>query len=283
MMSTLRFILSHPVSRRRPLAALARYASWQVASRLGGTIEFEWIDGSKLLVRNGMTGATGNIYCGLHEFSDMAFLLHLLRPEDLFVDVGANIGSYTILAAAVCSAQVIAAEPDPVTMASLQANVEANQAAGRVELIEAALGAQAGTIQFTSGLDTVNHVATAGEGHTRDVSLRTLDEVVGGRHPLLIKMDVEGYEAQVLAGAGEVLKDPALLAIITEGDGPEVRQRLADHGFQEFSYEPFTRQLKPSDAHGSVGPQNALFLRDAPAVAHRLMSASRRIVAGVEI
>jgi hypothetical protein len=80
-----------------------------------------------------------------------------------------------------------------------------------------------------------------------------------------------------------VLKAPLLLAIITEGDDPEVRQRLADHGFQEFSYEPFTRQLKPSNAHGSVGPHNALFLRDAPAVAHRLMSESRQIVAGAEI
>ena len=46
-------------------------------------MEFQWIKGSKLIVRNGMTGATGNIYCGLHEFADMGFVLHLLRPGDL--------------------------------------------------------------------------------------------------------------------------------------------------------------------------------------------------------
>jgi hypothetical protein len=40
------------------------------------------------------------IYCGLHEFTDMAFSLHFLSPEDLFVDVGADIGSYTVLASA---------------------------------------------------------------------------------------------------------------------------------------------------------------------------------------
>ena len=45
----------------------------------------------------GMTGATGNVYCGLHEFEDMALVLHALRPRDLFVDVGANVGSYTVL------------------------------------------------------------------------------------------------------------------------------------------------------------------------------------------
>ena len=45
-----------------------------------------------------MTGATGNIYCGLYEFLDMAFLLHFLRNGDLFGDIGSNIGSYTVLA-----------------------------------------------------------------------------------------------------------------------------------------------------------------------------------------
>ena len=48
-----------------------------------------------------MTGATGNIYCGLHEFIELTFLLHLLRPNDLSLNIGANVGSYIILAARV--------------------------------------------------------------------------------------------------------------------------------------------------------------------------------------
>jgi hypothetical protein len=99
---TLRFIVQHPLSSKRPAAARLRYIRWQIESRLRPEVEFTWIEGSKLVVRNGMTGATGNIHCGLHEFADMVFLLHLLRPGDLFVDVGANIGSYSVLASAVC-------------------------------------------------------------------------------------------------------------------------------------------------------------------------------------
>src|SRR5690242_6809149 len=81
---TLRFIISHPLNRDRPLAALARFASWQLASRLRSEIEYRWIDGATLKIRRGMTGGTGNVYCGLHEFVEMAFALHLLRPGDLF-------------------------------------------------------------------------------------------------------------------------------------------------------------------------------------------------------
>ncbi len=67
-----------------------------------------WIGGTRLAARRGMTGLTGNIYAGLHEFADMAFLLHFLRPSDLFADVGANVGSYTILASGVVRCPTVA-------------------------------------------------------------------------------------------------------------------------------------------------------------------------------
>ncbi len=77
------------------MGAVIRYIKWQVGSRLvPGDVIYQWINNSKVVARNGETGITGNIYCGLHEFPDMAFLLHVLREEDLFVDIGANVGSY---------------------------------------------------------------------------------------------------------------------------------------------------------------------------------------------
>src|ERR1700739_1067728 len=121
--ATLRFIFSYPLNRGRPLSALGRLVVWQLTSRLHAEIEFDWIEGAKLLVSRGMTGATGNIYCGLHEFAEMGFLLHLLRPNDLFLDVGANVGSYTILASRVCGARVIAFEPDPGAAKALRRNI----------------------------------------------------------------------------------------------------------------------------------------------------------------
>ena len=57
-----------------------------------------YINDSRLLVQTGMTGATGNIYTGLHEFEDMGFALHFLQEGDYFIDLGVNVGSYTVLA-----------------------------------------------------------------------------------------------------------------------------------------------------------------------------------------
>src|SRR5688572_4540737 len=91
------FVLSHPLTRDHPTSAVARVARWQFQSRLQRDVTFNWLGGSRLIIRRGMTGATGNIYVGLHEFHEMSFILHLLRQDDLFADAGANVGSYTVL------------------------------------------------------------------------------------------------------------------------------------------------------------------------------------------
>ena len=98
---TIFYILRHPFNRRRRLRALMQFVKWQINTLLNPyPIVFPFTENTKLLISKGMTGATGNYYCGLHEFEDMGFLLHFLRPGDLFVDIGANVGSYTILASA---------------------------------------------------------------------------------------------------------------------------------------------------------------------------------------
>jgi FkbM family methyltransferase len=278
--STLQFIARHPLSSRRPLSSYWRYARWQVESRLRNEVVFEWIEGSRLVARNGMTGATGNIYCGLHEFADMAFLLHFLTPEDLFVDVGANIGSYTVLASAVCGARSISIEPDPDTMSSLRRNVEANDIVSRVHLIETAVGSQAGVISFTVGHDTTNRVATDADTRVREIIAQTLDEILQGRNPVLIKMDVEGYEPKVVAGAAETLKNPSLLAVITETADEPVCSALNAAGFQIAAYDAFTRVLTAGAGHKSA---NDLFVRDLDACRSRVRGAPRRIVLGTEL
>ena len=277
MNATLRFITQHPLTRQRPFSALARYARWQLESRIRGEIEFDWIEGSKLLVRNGMTGATGNIYCGLHEFADMGFVLHFLRPEDLFVDVGANIGSYTVLGAAVIGASVVAVEPDEIALGHLRSNVALNVVTHRVDVQPFAVGAVDGVVSFTVGRDTMNQVVANGGQGTHEVPVRRLDALLNGRGPALIKLDVEGYEAEALAGAEFALSSPSLLAIESEGRAPEVLQTMRRHGFEEMFYDPFKRAL----VDHPVWPQsNGLFVRHRSRVKERLCGARRINVLG---
>jgi FkbM family methyltransferase len=152
-----RFIASHPLTRDRKLAAFARFARWQVESRLRSEVVVPWVAGTRLAVRRGMHGATGNIYCGLHEFTEMAFILHLLRAGDLFADIGANVGSYTVLAAGVRGARVVAVEPGCAARVALAQNIALNRLGDRVSVQAVALGASVGRLAFSTGQDTTNH------------------------------------------------------------------------------------------------------------------------------
>jgi FkbM family methyltransferase len=245
---------------------------------LRAEIEFEWIEGAKLIVSRGMTGATGNIYCGLHEFVEMSFLVHLLCPNDLFLDIGANIGSYTILAGKVCKARAIAFEPDPDTARALRRNIAINHLNALADVREAALGGAHGQIAFTVGLDTMNRVARPDDESMQVVPIRRLDDIPGAAAPTLIKLDVEGFEEQVLSGASGVLSSPSLLAVQSELYSPTIQDALQTFGFERRFYDPFTRTLRPEPfGHPTV---NALFVRLTESVTGRLAQAPVRTIGG---
>ena len=156
-----------------------------------------------MIVRPGETGFTQNIYCGLHEFSNMAYLLHTLTPDDLFVDVGANVGSYTALACAARGARGYSFEPVPTTYKRLLDNVRLNDLTSRVVSLNIGLSDADGELLFTTSENCTNHVVPAGEavvGATR-VEVRPLDRVLESRSPNMIKIDVEGFETLVIKGA----------------------------------------------------------------------------------
>lgn len=268
---TLGFISSHPLARRQRLRAFLRFASWQMKSRLAAEVVVPWLMGARLAVRRGMTGATGNVYAGLHEFADMMFLLHFLRPGDLFLDVGANVGSYTVLASRVCGATTWAFEPDPLTVEHLTRNIELNEVQAHVVVHEVALGADEADVVFTVGLDTVNHVATDGQGGGRVVRQARLDSFMGDAEPIMVKLDVEGYEHEVLKGAEDLLARPSLKAIELETVTPEMEAVLSGASFVRAYYDPYSRKLS---AHPTgIAASNALFLRDPSFVAERLSRA----------
>ena len=275
-----RATMAHPIGRRQPIRSMARIVAWQLRSRMSRrTVAHDWIGGSRLIVENGMTGATGNIYFGLHEFADMAVVLHLLRPGDLMLDIGANVGSYTILAAKVVGARVVAFEPARETLPKLRANIAANGVETMVTVEDCALGDHDGEIAFSVGLDTVNRVGAPGLSEI--VKLKRLDAAAAELDPVMLKIDVEGFEPQLFAGAEATLAKPTLRVIETETVDPAIVEQLKRHGFVRRYYDPFTRRL--SERAVGIDTNNALFVRDEDWVAQRLATAPRYDVLGISL
>lgn len=290
LLTTLRFIVNHPLNKENKSKALLRFVKWQLNTKLNPhPIVYPFTERTRLIIKKGMTGATGNMYTGLHEYNDMFFLLHFLREEDLFVDIGANVGTYTVLSGGHVKATVISVEPVPGTYHHLLNNILINEMANRVTALNIALGAKEGFIDFTSSLDTVNHVATKHDKDIIKVKVDTLDQLTFDKTPALLKIDVEGFETEVINGASNTLQKNSLKGIIIELNGSgdrygyderKIHETLLSNGFEPFLYEPVKRTLDKAD---KIGTHNTIYLRDLPFVRHRIETAGKINIMGKAI
>ena len=125
----------------------------------------------------------------------------------LFVDCGANLGWYSVVAATL-GAQVVAFEPLPANAALLRSNVARNALNDRVEIHELALGSEAprGVLRLSADNQGDHRLIPDGiraEPTSRReliVEMGTLDSVLAGRRPTVIKIDTQGSEVAILRG-----------------------------------------------------------------------------------
>jgi FkbM family methyltransferase len=270
--------------RWMPFWRMARLQTQFVLS--GNTATIPWIEPLVLPLRKGDTGLTGNAYLGLHEFRDMAFMLHLLRPGDPFLDVGANLGSYSLLASGVAQASSLAFEPVPSTFDRLLELITINQLQERITARRVALTspekAKGASLHFSTDRNCLNSFVPADySGSSITVAMETLDQACQSDPPVLIKMDVEGFEEDVLQGAEATLRQPALLAIILEGSRHSISTQLQNAGFQSMDYAPLERRLRAPDKETDK-QSNQIWIRanQIESIQSRLSSADRRSVYG---
>ena len=242
---------------------------------------------AQLAISNNENYATLVYTQRLWDFQEMAFLLHFLREDDLFVDIG----GYVVLASTIAGAESLAIEPIPATFRKLERNVRLNGIAARVDCRNIGLGAESGELKFTRALGGLNHVALAHEPDTISVPVATLDAVLEGRAPAMIKMDVEGYETNVLRGAGQTIARPELKALVVELNGTGTRYGFADddvhklivaQGYRPCAYDPRQRKLREL-ADYNRADMNTLYCRADADVERRLTTAPSFEVAGQSI
>lgn len=287
-------IINHPFNRGEKLKGVLRFIKWQLNTSINKCkVIYPLTSNTVMIAEKGMTGVTGCIYCGLLEFEDMMFLLHLLRPEDTFVDIGANVGVYTILASGEVGSKTISIEPIKSTFETLSMNIKLNNIESKVTLLNIGVGDSEGELIFTTKEDTVNHVLSDNEKRigteTIKVKVNSLDNICSTSVPILIKIDVEGFETNVISGANRILTNPEVKGVIIELNGSGIRygfnendihEKLLSYGFNCFSYEPYKRELNQLNSYGT---HNTIYLRDLDFIKERIISSQKISIYNKEI
>jgi FkbM family methyltransferase len=189
-------------------------------------------------------------------------LAQLAAPGATVVEVGANIGSHSVaLAKAVGpTGRLIAIEPQRIIHQQLSASIALNSL-NNVECHWAGCGAEPGELvvppldYFASHMQNFGGVSLTADGQGERVPIVRLDDVMAGRRTSLIKIDVEGMEAQVLRGAAHVIADSRPI-LYTENDRPaksdELLSLIWSMNYRTFWHVP--RLFNPDNFFGD--PEN---------------------------
>ncbi|TMF53932.1 MAG: FkbM family methyltransferase [Chloroflexi bacterium] len=219
--------LATPVFQRMDLVVPARLAGGgvlyvELANEVGRTI---WLRGE---------------YRSEKPIKDL--IVSILRPGDVFFDVGANVGFFSLVGAQAVGEKgaVHAFEPLPHLAALIRRTVARNKLAN-VRVLEMAVSASTRAVQMAAMKDSAySHIlegaskVDAGRGGWREMSVQTtsLDEYLAGQRskaPRLIKMDIEGAEMAALAGARDLLSNPA---------GPDVICEVGQAQLSRYGHSP---------------------------------------------
>jgi|SRR3989339_571695 len=188
---------------------------------------------------------------GIHDLCTSETIARLIDPGDLAVDVGANIGYMSSIMARRVGPQgrVIAFEPHPDIYNELEFNVghwKDKSGIGSIVLYNMALSNQAGEgvlgipAEFDINRGLAQLVLNSDTANTLLVNLGCLDEIMENEKIGLLKLDVEGYEENVLRGAERLLKHRLIRDIVFESYKcypTPVTQLLEEHGYHIFELD----------------------------------------------
>jgi len=190
----------------------------------------------------------------IKEEGTCAFIQDELRPDDVFYDIGANIGIYSILAGCLHrgSVRVYSFEPHAVNFLRLCRNIAVNGLGDTVHPLSLALSDKSGLSNFeylgwdaaTSG----HQLATEGESSIRAIFTECkysccLDELIEAGHlppPNIVKLDVDGIEEKIIRGMERLLQSdqrPRLIQTeVDKGEGQKITDLMASYGYIKHGY-----------------------------------------------
>lgn len=260
----------------RPVRVIFKFFYVQIRFLVQKVFIFDWVDGIKMYAVKHRTGSTVCAYLDYFDYAEMMFLKKYLGTEDIFVDAGANVGSYSLFVAnMLTNGKVYAFEPVPETYRILRANIGINQF-DNVNAYRMALGDEESVVSFTTDGDTTNHIISNKEEQNHEfvrVRCVPLDKVVTKCE--VIKIDVEGFELTLLEGSKRLFADGGVNVVIIEAfeNRSEIENFMKKYNFVECVYEPASNKIVEYDLYDA--PQsdfNLMFIRDINRARKRLSS-----------
>lgn len=213
MIQSLKFLYQLQYNKKYPIFAIIRFFEWKFIKLFKLTNYKKRVWGDRYLILNyDSFQSMWVMYNWIVDWEEFHLIQDYVMDGDVVIDIGSNMGFYTIwMSKFIGKTGVIHSfEPDPKNFNRLRGNIAVNKLDAQVFANEVALNDYDGIIKFTTGLDGENHISKHEETNINEIQCIKLDSYFQLRAITkisYIKIDVEGFEYSVLAGASNLLRD----------------------------------------------------------------------------
>jgi FkbM family methyltransferase len=256
-MESLKNLFKNQYNKAHPFFAIRRFIFWKIIRLLRlNDIQYSIWGDRKINLNSNSFHSMWLMYNYIVDWEEFNLIQDFIKNDDQVFDIGTNIGYYTIwISKFITSGKIHCFEPDKANFQKLKKNVELNQLQHITKLNNIAVNDVNGTLSFTSGLDGQNHINLKKSNNNINVVAMRLDSYVKENDLAKIsylKIDVEGFEFNVLKGAENLLKEKKIEIIQLEINNTlqnsnhnvhDILKLLTDHDYMLCGYQVEEKKL----------------------------------------
>ena len=261
MLSSYNFLITAPFNKKYPIRALTRFLVWKLIRLFKlQNLKVKFWNNRYLYINHDSFQSMWLMYNYIVDWEEFLFIHYYLRKNSIVFDIGANMGFYTIWMSRSIGelGQIHSFEPDANNFDRLSQNISINQFKGQFILNNDAVSKKNGIMKMTIGFDGENHLVDSNfSGNSSTINVVCLDEYCKQKSISLIdfiKIDVEGFELDVLKGAVNLLNQKNIeviqlevnRALINSGTTQkELISFVEDIGYTFCTYDFITNRIIP--------------------------------------
>ena len=256
MLQSLLFLFKSPYNKKYPIFALKRFVEWKIIKlfKLSNYKKTIW-ENRKIFLNHDSFQCMWLMYNWMVDWEEFNLIKDFVNAKSCCLDVGANMGFYTIWFSKFTN-DIYAFEPNSKNYLRLNKNVFANNANEYIRTFNIAVGDLNGEVSFTTNLDGENHISLKHIEENNTVDCKRLDTILSENmiaEVSYLKIDVEGFELEVLKGLGKYIAEKKIAIIQIEinktisNSGSSVQHLLefiSNNDLQLCSYSVMEKQLK---------------------------------------
>ncbi len=216
-------VFLHPLNRGKFFSTFTRLIWWQVnRAFFNYSVIVQIKPNASIICRPNSSYGSLVIYTQLPEYNEQEFMYQYVEPSDTIIDIGAHIGSETILLASKLGkkGKIFSFEPTPSTFAELQQNISINTFSSQVYLEQLVVSRSNSIAKFYLG-ETSETNSLGEDPNAKSITLQcvTLDRYALKKHIKhinLLKVDVEGFESDIMQGARKLLQNHQIDCMVIE-------------------------------------------------------------------